>query len=490
MHSIRSFLFKNTSVRQTVLKNTFWLFVSETVGRILKMGLVIYAARMLGADGWGVFSYALSLGSLLMIFSDIGLGNLITREAIQKKDNYSSFISTALLLKGIVLAASTLLIVLLSPSISHLPEARVLFPMIALVLFFDSLRDLGLAINKVFEKMEREMVVKALMNVVVLALGIVLLHVYLEPQSVAIAYAVGSAIGFVLIAILMRKDIRGLISTIDMRIIPSVIKTAWPFALIALITTVMANTDIYMLGIWKDPTEIGLYASVQRIQQFILILPIMIATAVFPLFSRLANKDNMQFSIALEKTMAITMMIGIPIAFGGLILSEEIVTLFFGVGYANAVPILNILMVMLLVSFPLILLSNAIFAYNEQKHLALAYLSGVIANVLLNILLIPQYGAVGSAIATFVCSAVITLIIWIKMKSINSFRTFRYVKKSILATIGMLCILALCQYFDLHIVITALGSMIFYVVVLLLLKEPLLKEIQSILRPSAETQNS
>jgi O-antigen/teichoic acid export membrane protein len=288
----------------------------------------------------------------------------------------------------------------------------------------------------------------------------------------------------------MRKDIRGLISTIDMRIIPSVIKTAWPFALIALITTVMANTDIYMLGIWKDPTEIGLYASVQRIQQFILILPIMIATAVFPLFSRLANKDNMQFSIALEKTMAITMMIGIPIAFGGLILSEEIVTLFFGVGYANAVPILNILMVMLLVSFPLILLSNAIFAYNEQKHLALAYLSGVIANVLLNILLIPQYGAVGSAIATFVCSAVITLIIWIKMKSINSFRTFRYVKKSILATIGMLCILALCQYFDLHIVITALGSMIFYVVVLLLLKEPLLKEIQSILRPSAETQNS
>ena len=45
----------------------------------------------------------------------------------------------------------------------------------------------------------------------------------------------------------------------------------------------MGNTDIFMLGIWKDSTEIGLYSSAQRIQQFIIMIPSMFATATFPL---------------------------------------------------------------------------------------------------------------------------------------------------------------------------------------------------------------
>jgi len=62
------------------------------------MGLIVYAARVLGTEGWGVFSYATSIGIILVIFSDIGSLEL-SREKRTKKGSYKTFIGTAVLLK-------------------------------------------------------------------------------------------------------------------------------------------------------------------------------------------------------------------------------------------------------------------------------------------------------------------------------------------------------------------------------------------------------
>ena len=202
-NSIKEFLFKNTTNKQTFAKNTFWLGASEVSGRLLKMGLIIYAARVLGADGWGTFSYALSVASLLMIFSDIGLGGLITREIVQEKDGHVNFISTAIFLKNIVLVASLVLVIVICPIISNIPSANTLFPLVAVIFLFDALRELGFSINRAREKMEREMSVKTIMSIVILVLGILLLQINAEPRSIAIAYAVGSAVGFIIILSMM-----------------------------------------------------------------------------------------------------------------------------------------------------------------------------------------------------------------------------------------------------------------------------------------------
>src|SRR3989338_8892897 len=201
MEQIKNFLFVNTNTRQTIIKNTFWLFSSEISGRLLKMGLIIYAARVLGSSGWGVFSYAISIASLLTMFADIGISDLVVREITQKKAGHQTLISTALLLKKIVLVISTFLVIFISPFISHIPQAQSLFFLVALILFFDSLRELGLSINRASEKMERDMVVKVTTNAVLFILGVIFLKIKLAPESIALAYVIGNAIGFVTIAI-------------------------------------------------------------------------------------------------------------------------------------------------------------------------------------------------------------------------------------------------------------------------------------------------
>jgi len=484
MERIKNFLFVNTSLKQTVVKNTFWLFLSEMLGRFLKLWLIVYAARTLGTNGWGVFSYAISIGSLLMIFSDIGLSGLITREASQKKEGYMTFITTALVLKITVLVTSILLLIFISPLISHIPEAQELFPIIALILFFDSLKELFFSINRVNEKMEREMVVKTIMSIIILVLGIVLLKIKLAPESIAIAYAVGSITGFLIIALMIKKDIKKLITKVDIAKLKMVVQATWPFAIIPLVGTIMTNTDIYMLGIWRSSVEIGLYASVDRIQQFIIIIPSTIAIAVFPLLSRLVNNDNNKQRTILEKTIAIILTIGLPISLGGIVLANQIVPFIFGSGYSGAVPILRIFMLILLVSFPLILISNTILAYNKQKNLVRAFSFGVIANILLNILFIPKFGATGSAISTLISTIITTYIIWGKLKKITYFEVLPSLKKIISASLFMVILTILLKYIKINLLINIIISATVYLYLLFLLKEPILKEVKTIFKKS------
>lgn len=481
MEKIRNFFLKNSNTKQTIIKNTFWLFTGEAMGRLIKLGLIVYAARKLGAGGWGIFSYSISVASLLMIFGDIGIDNLIAREISQKNDNHKAFISAALLLKSILLISSVILVILIGPYISNIPEATELFFIIAIILFFDAIRSMGFAINRVLEKMEKETITKVIMNLAILILGIVLIKMNPFPISLAVSYAVGSIIGATLIIIMVRKNIIEFIVETDKNTIKLVLETALPFALINLIGSIMANTDVFMLGIWKNPQDIGLYSAAQRFFQFILIIPSMIASASFPLMARLANKDNEKFKIVLEKTFSVFMMIGIPIAFGGLSLADQIVPFIFGGGYIGTITVFKILMIMLLTYFPLILLINSIFVYNKQKKLLLANIFGVFANIVLNYLLIPKFGITGAAAATLASTTIVTYIMWRKMKQINHFEILPSIKTVILPTIIMTLTILILKYFGIQVILNIIISSMIYFWILFLVKKSIFTELKEII---------
>jgi O-antigen/teichoic acid export membrane protein len=482
MEKLRNFFFRNINTRQIIIKNTLWLFAGEASGRLLKMGLIVYAARNLGAGGWGTFAYALSIASLLMIFSDMGIGSLITRNASQKDENYQTFISATLLLKGIVLAISIILVISISPHISNIKEAMILFPIIGLIFLFDSIRDVGFAINRILEKMEREMIIKVILNSIILVIGIMLINANPLPISLAIAYAIGSGISAILIIFILRKDILKFIVKTNIATLKLVLKTTLPLAIVALIGTIMGNTDIYMLGIWRTPEDIGVYSAAHRFFQFIIIIPSMIATATLPLMSRLANKDNEKFKNILERTLSLFMIIVIPIALGGLVLANQIVPMTFGPQYLAAIPVLQILMVMLLVSSPLILLINSIFAYNEQRKLVWANIFGVLVNILFNLLLIPKFGVTGAAMATLGSTSIVTYVIWRKMKKINHFEILPSLKIIVLPAIVMLLATLLLKYFGVQVMLNILISSVVYFWVLFLVKKSIFVELKEIIR--------
>ena len=87
---LKKILLNNSSPRQTIIKNIFWLFSGQTIGRLLRALLLIYAARLLGAESWGAFSYALSIAAFLSIFADLGINGIMTDDSVSAMEFFKT----------------------------------------------------------------------------------------------------------------------------------------------------------------------------------------------------------------------------------------------------------------------------------------------------------------------------------------------------------------------------------------------------------------
>lgn len=483
---LKAFLFQNQSIRQTVAKNTFWLFFGEAFGRLARAAIVIYAARILGAAEWGVFSYAVTLAALFTIFSDIGVSALLTREAVKNPEMKPKYLSTAFFIRLVLLIICALIIILVAPFFTKIEAAKPLLVFAALLLIFDGLREFSFAINRALEKMEREAGVKIFTNISIVAIGFIFLLTAPSAKSLAIAYVLGSVAGFLMILWILRSDFKNLIVNFTKNLVWPILKSAWPFALLGLLGGIMINTDIIMLSFWRTAQEVGYYSAAQKPIQLLYIFPALFAISLFPTFARLANKENEKFRNVFEKGLKVVLLGAIPLVFGGIILGKETIILLFGNEYLPSVTAFQILLVTLLIVFPSILISNSIFAYNRQRNFVGYLALGAFGNVGLNALLIPPFGIEGSAVATIGAQLLANGFVWLKMKKINYFVVLPYLKKVLLAAILMALVAYILKYAEVNFIANLIISALVYFGLLAILKEPVLKELKTtILRGGA-----
>ena len=480
MEKIKNFLFKNTSTKQTIAKNTFWLFFGEILGRILKLAVLVFATRVLGVEGWGVFSYALAFVSLFYIFADIGINTFITRELSKQDGDGYKYLSASLVLKIFLLLLSFIASLILIPHFSSIHLSLKIIGAFALLNFSDSIREFALSVNRAMQKMEREAFVKILMNGVITILGIILLILHPNPLSLAIAYALGSIIASLVTIWIVYPAVKTIEWEFPFSFVKTILNFAWPFIATTIFMGLIANIDTIMLGQLRSAAEVGLYAASERVVQFLAIIPIFIAMATFPLMSQ-TEGDPETSSRIFEKTMVLLLMIGFPLTIGGMLFGSNIITVLFGQTYLAGGIVLTILMVSLLADFPNILLGNIIFAKNLQKKFILATGFGLIINIALNLYLIPRYGAIGAAFSTVASQLLIMGINWLLLKKYLSFSVMPKTGKIVGATVGMTIIIWGCHRIGVHFVGTVLLAIMSYGGMLWVMKESSLKQLLALI---------
>jgi len=153
----------------------------------------------------------------------------------------------------------------------------------------------------------------------------------------------------------------------------------------------MLNIDIVMLGFTRGRE--WFYSASQKIVQLLYVLPAILAMSTFPAISRLiSEKAKKKAKVLMERAVAAVFLLALPITAGGSILSSQIIALIYGAEYLPASPAFFFLIFTPLLVFPGMLVGNYIFAYNRQRQIVPRVLAGIIANVVLNILLIPLFG--------------------------------------------------------------------------------------------------
>lgn len=398
-----------SETKQRILKNTLWLSVAEIGARVARGGLAIVAARMLGAEGLGVFSYAIALGGLMTFFEDAGIGTFVTRHFAKNTEHRATVLGTALALKILLSSIALLFFVSVGPIVSTLPEAGIIIPIVAILLMADSLRGFFFSITRAEQQMHIESRIQLITNTLIVILGIGFMMINPTALSLVLGYALGSSIGCGLAYIAVRHHIPHLQKHFSKTRFKEIFFAAWPFTILAVSNVLIFNTDTLFLGYYGNTTDVGLYGAASRLVQLFYILPALFAVSSFPTLVKRAD-DWTEFWSALRKSLLLMISLAIALIIILTTTASFIVPLLFGISFLSAVPILMILSLTYIPIFIGSMLNNAVIAMDLQKKFVIANIAGIIINMTLDIILIPTMGGIGAAIASVAGLSVITLV--------------------------------------------------------------------------------
>lgn len=487
---IASFLFRNTSTKQTVAKNTVWLSVSQIGGRIIRSGLIIYAARVLGTAEYGVFSYAITLAGFMNFLMDPGVNAVLTREIVKvSAEEKVKIFSAALALKIMLVALGSGIVIFVGPYFSTLPGAKQLLPITGLILTFDTLREFLVSVFRAAERMEWDAAISILTNLAILSFGLTFLFADRTAKSLAWGYGIGTGIGVVAAVVFLWRYLSGVSIQFSFRLIPAILQSAWPLAITGALGILSTNTDILIISWMRPASDVGVYSAAIRIIQVLYLLPVIVQMTTLPVFSRFAGRDHAAFRRALEQTISTMFLVALPIAVGGTVLSSPIISLVFGPAFGAGAATFGILLVTMLVGFPCSIMLNAIFVFDHRKPLIVTSVIAGVSNVAFDLLFIPRWGITGSAIATLLAMTLSNGYAWYVTKKLVSFEVLPHLKRIFPASVAVGVIAIILAHLRFPVLIDITAGAIVYVLLLWILREPILRNVKAIAyRQAAEEQ--
>lgn len=457
-------------MHRQVLKNAFWLTATQG-SRFFRMLVAIYAARALGSSLFGLFSYVLGVASLVSFVADPGLSELLTREVAKHPDDRQRYLAAGFLLELALLSIGNVVMTIVALTV---PAMHILIPFIlftCLLTSADGLRAMIVGYLRGTQRMELETLITVILNVSMAAIGFAVLIWQPSVSHLLIAYVGSGLLALSVAFVVIRRvlpDFRG----VHRQMITELLKNCWPLAVLSAFAFIF-GLDTVMLGFWRPASEIGYYAAGQRLIQIILVIPMILTTAVFPLFSALTKDvDRERQTVTVERALSVIFVILLPIVLGGILLAGPILTAAYGSSYLPGQDAFRLFLLQLLCIGPGLVLSHVILAHNQQRELVKFTLIASVSNLLLSILLIPSFGMVGAAAAGLVGQLLQALFGWYVARRTVRIDLFSQIKKPIVATIVMgVCTFAL-QALHFPFVLTILLSAIIYVAALAVLKEP------------------
>jgi O-antigen/teichoic acid export membrane protein len=131
----------------------------------------------------------------------------------------------------------------------------------------------------------------------------------------------------------------------------------------------------------------------------IVVGPILL-TSVFPLLSSYAATGDARLRGTIQRAWDVFLIGGLPLAAGGALLAPQIVELAGGEDFDGSITPLRILLAAGALSFVNGLFGYALIAIERQRGALWLNVSGLVFNVGLNLILVPEYGIVAAAIVT------------------------------------------------------------------------------------------
>lgn len=384
-----------------IIHNFLSLVAAEIITRAGGILLSIYIARTLGADAFGQLSFALAITAYLQLFTDFGLTTLGVKEiSINKGDTPK--IGSEILSLQLVLSAISILV--LSIVTYFIPLSL----NIKIITFLFGLTVIPAALNisyifQAYERMQYVALTKSIGQISYVVIGFLLIFQYRTILVLPIVQLLAGLVTAAVVFYYAKRVFKFAFSRIEMQSLRSLIIRSTPFVLTAFMVQVFYNSDTIFLQFMAGSSAVGHYQAGYKLVLLVVMVSSFLNTALYPGFSiKSVSMDMSEMAPVFTKIMKIVGLFVMPIAIIWVIQADDVLALIYDKTYVAGAGAFAILSLGLIIVVYNQFLGTSLLATGGQKLALKAVTIAAAINILLNFFLIPRYGLVGAALATFI----------------------------------------------------------------------------------------
>lgn len=394
-----------------IVRSTFWYTAAVIGQKILSFAYFFLLSSQLAPDTLGIYVWVLSIVSLASVGTDIGLLQLLTREAAQREDEALSLARTIMMIK-IPLLALTLGVLWISLG-AFGGDPRIL-PMLgpaSVLLAADTVSMVFYGLFRSRQMVWVESIGIILFQTFVFTVGYAVLRTNPQPFLLLSVMAAGSTINALyliimcrrLLGVYIRPDMDGPRAKAVLRLLPA-------FTATNVFQKIYNVADTVLLGRLATPFDVGIYSIPAKVTTALqTLIPGAFATAIYPSLSHYARHGRDRLAELFSISFSYVSVIVLPLSAALYILARPILLVIWPQYISAVVPfqIMVAALPMVFLTYPTGSLLNAIGRERRTSaHRGIA----TVLNVVANLLLIPMFGVRGAATAFFVSNSILIIL--------------------------------------------------------------------------------
>ena len=390
-----------TETKKTISVNISWLLLQNGVKLVFGLTVSLYLAKYLGPEDFGVYSYAISIISVLLLFTNLGIDPILIRELVDNKINKMSLLGSSFALKLLGGIIGFILMGLLGFYYGFYSKKGLIILIMSPIILFKSL-----SILDSYFQSKKENKYPAFANMISIIIGSTIIFLFInlkfELEYFALIYVFESAvlISALLFFYLWKSELHKWI--VSKKISVNILKESWPLIIAGVAAIINTRIDQIYIGSMLSSSVLGNYSAAAKVSEFWLVLPTILNIVFYPILINLRSLNYNKYKRFLGAVIISCFCFGIIFSFIVSHFSENIISLLFGNKYKLAGEYLSLYIWSTLPYFTLFILSNVIYLENLiRKNLVISAVS-ILGNLILNYFFIQFYGAIGAIYATLI----------------------------------------------------------------------------------------
>lgn len=382
-----------------ITRNAGWLIGGNIICKLLAFVVGIWTARFLGPSNYGLINYALAYTTFFFSLSSLGINSVIVKDFVDHPNEEGEIMGTTLVLQGAASLASLVVICLIVFFVDFGETLTFVVTFLcSLGLFFQMMDSLKYWFQTKLQS-KYCAIATTLAYIVSSLYKVVLLLNHATVEWFAFASSIDAlSVAFILFGLYKRKGGPRLRFSKDKA--KTLLKSSYHYILAGMMASIYGATDRLMLKQMVGENSVGYYGTAVSICNVWVFVLAAIIDSMYPVIMELNKTNKIGYYRKNRQLYAIIFYVSIFIGFIITIFAGYGIELLYGSDYIPAVAPLRIITWYTAFSYLGVARNAWMVCEGKQKYLTPLYMGAAIANVILNIVLIPSYGATGSAMAS------------------------------------------------------------------------------------------